>query len=1524
MKTIYSCNGNYRIGRVGENNACEVFIPKEGFADIYGAGVYSLVYDRPDGECYECPVEERSAFIVWTPTVADTAVAGRGHIELVYRAGEVVAKGKIYDILIDISLSAAGEAPETEPEVYVFPAAETADGARLARLCQKTIFIGRVGENKATVANVRKGPEMASYEGAFGLLFQRPGEEAPYLVEAVDKGEYLEWIITNTDTAISGRGKLQMIYSGNGTVAKGDIYDTMCDVSLDGPGDPPEPWSGYVEEVLEAAAKIENMTASASVTSEGEPGVVVTKTETGDSYNLDFAFTGIGAETALEMNLNSMTLDDGKIAYLFVAANVSSAEELAALNPATVRLNYSGKHLIFNPPYQKSITGTIRRNAEDWSSYTLDFGELGRINNTGTLSVRIPQAMMSRFTATNANELTLRTWAQVFSAETQAQMRQNIGAASESDLQDHVDNDNIHVTAADKNIWDAKYSKPTGGIPMNDLSQDVQEAINSESVVELYSIGTVLNDDGVLCYGFSAENTGITAEDLKTMKPTLMRIWWNHNDPALTDGFDRYAVGVLRKMQNQWTAYIVDFGELGRFRATAFPRFYVSKAFFDTYFTATAATVETLHSWAQTFDATKQAQMRANIGAASSTDLQAHTGDTGIHVTAQEKAGWDSKYTLPSGGIPEADLSQDVQTKLNEVTSAAVFVAEASFTDWSTAQTFTLNRTSNELFSILENASDREQGLNGVFYANIDGYLFVEPATVSMMRFLTQRIMVFTIGPAMVPFAIANIVPNDNPMQVVVPVSVLRAVFDPQADIDQLVRTIPQSLATSQKVQARTNIDVPSTSDLTNHTGNSTIHVTAADKSSWNAKYTKPSTGIPASDLAADVIPDKTSDLTNDGADGTSTYVEADELATVATSGSYNDLSDKPTIPSPITDYVHTGNYSTAQYRKGGLVIGAANATEAGGVNVTNGRIYVTGVSNPLFGLKSSDSGATQFFLQVTRDHLYVGPTSTNALDFAAGGATTLPSDLTVKGRIIKQNGTSSQFLKADGSVDSTAYSTFSGNYNDLSNKPSIPTQTSDLTNDGSDGTSVYVEADELAAVATSGSYNDLSNKPTIPAAQVNSDWNATSGVAEILNKPAIPSKTSDLTNDNGYVNATQAANAAPVQSVNGNTGAVNLTAADVNALPDSTAIPSKTSDLSNDSDFITETAVDTKIETKADSAGATANYAAKLTASIPYGECDATSTSTRFTATVPGITELRDGVCMLLKNGVVTSASGFTINVNGLGAKPSYNNMTLGNSVTPTNPTRDTTIFNINYAFLFVYSETLVSGGCWIGYRGYDANTNTIGYQLRTNSSTMKTADKFYRYRLLFTSADGAKWIPANTSTSTDATSARTPNTRAIDPFGEIVWYGTTTAIEANANVTAAQLWQEYYGSYTNIGYSFNNTGSAATMTAALPIYIKCTPQADGSAVIDAATPYTQTLPSSADGKIYIYLGRAASATLFEITMNHPVYYHDGSGIRLWTGKAMPAGLPAVTSADNGKVAQVVNGVWAAATIPNANGVSF
>ena len=104
----------------------------------------------------------------------------------------------------------------------------------------------------------------------------------------------------------------------------------------------------------------------------------------------------------------------------------------------------------------------------------------------------------------------------------------------------------------------------------------------------------------------------------------------------------------------------------------------------------------------------------------------------------------------------------------------------------------------------------------------------------------------------------------------------------------------------------------------------------------------------------------------------------------------------------------------------------------------------------------------------------------------------------------------------------------------------------------------------------------------------------------------------------------------------------------------------------------------------------------------IPYGSVDSTSTSTIFTATVDGLTELYDGACVMLHNGVVTSAKGFTVNINGLGAKKCYNNLT--------NATQETTVFNVNYTLMFVYSTTLDdgNGGWWI-YRGYDSDAGLV-----------------------------------------------------------------------------------------------------------------------------------------------------------------------------------------------------------------------
>lgn len=122
---------------------------------------------------------------------------------------------------------------------------------------------------------------------------------------------------------------------------------------------------------------------------------------------------------------------------------------------------------------------------------------------------------------------------------------------------------------------------------------------------------------------------------------------------------------------------------------------------------------------------------------------------------------------------------------------------------------------------------------------------------------------------------------------------------------------------------------------------------------------------------------------------------------------------------------------------------------------------------------------------------------------------------------------------------NSTSVGTFKANAtSDTTIDISVPTKTSELTNDGSDNTSTYVELDDLATVATTGSYGDLLNKPTIDSSLSEASTNAIqnkavstaldNSVMTGLSVNANPSTTTvqlDGSNKNLYSGATTTAN---------------------------------------------------------------------------------------------------------------------------------------------------------------------------------------------------------------------------------------------------------------------------------------------------------------------------------------------------------------------------------------------------------------
>ena len=219
-------------------------------------------------------------------------------------------------------------------------------------------------------------------------------------------------------------------------------------------------------------------------------------------------------------------------------------------------------------------------------------------------------------------------------------------------------------------------------------------------------------------------------------------------------------------------------------------------------------------------------------------------------------------------------------------------------------------------------------------------------------------------------------------------------------------------------------------------------------------------------------------------------------------SGDYNDLTNKPTIPSDTGDLTNNVGFITSGASGAGLtaLTGASQGTYGNSTNVpqinvdANGRITSIG----LVGISGGGGGG------VAGINIFNGSNSLGVTTHLAFGdnvtATSIGNTISVD---VTGVVTSLVGYATEGYVDNVvAISTFSGDYNDLTNTPTIPTNNNQLTNGAGFVTFTNVsqlnnDSNYITAASTfSGNYNDLSNKPT------------------------IPSDTGDLTNNVGFITA--------------------------------------------------------------------------------------------------------------------------------------------------------------------------------------------------------------------------------------------------------------------------------------------------------------------------------------------------------------------------------------------------------------------
>lgn len=228
-------------------------------------------------------------------------------------------------------------------------------------------------------------------------------------------------------------------------------------------------------------------------------------------------------------------------------------------------------------------------------------------------------------------------------------------------------------------------------------------------------------------------------------------------------------------------------------------------------------------------------------------------------------------------------------------------------------------------------------------------------------------------------------------------------------------------------------------------------------------------------------------------------------LSDVATSGDYQDLANKPAIPTipeslpanggnadTVGGY-HASDFATAQHNHDAAYASATHThDDLAAVSHTHGQSDITGLVSALNGKASAS-------------HTHGEATT------AAAGFMSAADKTKLNGIAAGANAYTHPASHPASMITGLAGVATSGSYNDLSNKPTIPAA---YTHPASHPASMITG---LSSVATSGSYNDLTNKPSTftPAAHTHAQ-SEISGLASALSGKAAASHAHAITEITG------------------------------------------------------------------------------------------------------------------------------------------------------------------------------------------------------------------------------------------------------------------------------------------------------------------------------------------------------------------------------------------------------------------------
>ena len=278
----------------------------------------------------------------------------------------------------------------------------------------------------------------------------------------------------------------------------------------------------------------------------------------------------------------------------------------------------------------------------------------------------------------------------------------------------------------------------------------------------------------------------------------------------------------------------------------------------------------------------------------------------------------------------------------------------------------------------------------------------------------------------------------------------------------------------------------------------------------------------------------------------------------------------------------------------------------------------------------------------------------------------------------------------------------------------------------------------------------------------------------------------------------------------------------------------------------------------------------------IGFGTSDTAAATVTKVVSIPEITELNVGQLIVVNPTVTSTVASMKIKLNDFDAV----SIVYGGSTITTST--DSIVWSAYVPSVFVYD--MGNDGVTPYWRfvchGQDLNTTyTLNYLI--DAGQYKAGSGSYaitRYSLIM-QRPGDVWEKLTATNAAYSTgTSKSVNTGGFVLGAGVKYYATTTTVASGA-LTAANIVRTQTPS-VDMRYS-TNCGATPGWIVGNYVYLVGTIGVDGLFYLDSTTWWTNTLPSTNDGKVYVRLGHVISDYSIAFYENNPVFYHDGTSIR-------------------------------------------